>query len=99
MKTWSLWSESIRRIRKVGFENNFRKNFQHGLWSRNQRFILEDQKGCIRGCEKFNYLGVKIVKMDRQENDIKNWINKCRVVTAMLNSVLWNRQISRKTNH
>ena len=33
--------------------------------------ILEDQKGCIRGCEEFKYLGINIDKEDRQENDIK----------------------------
>ena len=32
--------------------------------------ILEDQKGCIRGCEEFQYLRVKMNE-DRQEN-IKN---------------------------
>ena len=38
--------------------------------------ILEDLKGCIRGCEEFKYLGVKVDKEDRQENYIKNRINK-----------------------
>jgi hypothetical protein len=51
-----------------------------------------------RICEKFKYLGVKIDNEDRQENYIKNRINKGRAVTAMLNSVLWNRQIIRKKN-
>ena len=54
--------------------------------------ILEDQKSCIRGCAEFEYLGGKIYKEDRQENRI----NKSRAVTAMLNSELWNRQITRK---
>ena len=58
--------------------------------------ILEDQKGCIRGCEEFKYLDVKIGKENRQENDIKNMINKYRVITAMLNCVLWNTQLTRK---
>ena len=31
----------------------------------------EDQKGCIRGCEEFRYLGVKIDKEDERENDTK----------------------------
>ena len=57
---------------------------------------MEDQKGCTRGCEEFKYLGVNIDKEDRQEIDIKNRINKGRAVTAMLNSALWNRQITRK---
>ena len=37
--------------------------------------IKIDMKGCIRGYEEFKYLGVKIDKEDRQENDIKNRIN------------------------
>ena len=57
--------------------------------------LLEDQKRCIRGCE-YSYLGVKISKEDRYENDIKNRINKCIPITAMLNGVLWNRQITKK---
>ena len=37
---------------------------------------MEGLKACIRECEEFKYLGVKIDKEDRQENDIKNRINK-----------------------
>ena len=58
--------------------------------------MLEDQKGCIRGCEEFKYLKVKIDKEGRHENDVKNRINKGRAITAMLNNVLWNRQIIKK---
>ena len=67
-----------------------------GCGAESKDSILEDQKGCIRGCEEFKYLGVTIDKEDRQEHDIKNWINKGRAVTAILNGVLWNRQITRK---
>ena len=41
-------------------------------------------------------MGVQIDKENRLENDINNRINKGRAVTAMLNSVLWIRQITRK---
>ena len=41
-------------------------------------------------------LGVKIDKDARKENDVNNRINKGRAVTAMLNSILWNKQITRK---
>jgi hypothetical protein len=57
---------------------------------------LEDQEYCIRGCEEFKYVGVKIDKEDRQENHIKNKVDKVRAITATLNSVLWNRQITIK---
>ena len=39
---------------------------------------MEVQKGCIKGCEEFEYIGIKIDKEDRQENYIKNKINKGR---------------------
>ena len=58
--------------------------------------IYEDQKGFIRGCEEFECLGVKIDKEDRQGNYIKNRINRGRAVTAMLNGVQQNRQITIK---
>ena len=43
-------------------------------------------------------MGVKIDKEDRQENYVKNRVNNGRAITAMLNGVLWNRQITRKKN-
>jgi hypothetical protein len=33
-----------------------------GCGAETKDLILEDQKGCIRGCEEFNYLGVKLIK-------------------------------------
>ena len=79
------------------FQNKFRKKpFYIGCGAETKDLILEDQKGCFRGCEKLKYLGVKIDIGGRQENDIKDSNNKGNAVTAMLNSVLWNRQITRK---
>ena len=68
-----------------------------GCGAETKDLILEDQKGCIRECEEFKqaYLWVKIEKQDRQEIDVKNRINEGRAITAMLNGVLWNRQITR----
>ena len=43
-----------------------------GCEAETKYLILEDQKGCIRRCEEFKYLGVKIDNEDRQENYIKN---------------------------
>ena len=60
----------------MGFENQFRENFYVDCGAETKDLIIEDQKGCIRGCEEFKYLGVKIDKEDRQENYIKNSINK-----------------------
>ena len=40
-----------------------------------------------------NNLGDRIDKEDRQESDIKNRINKGRATIAMLNSILWDRNI------
>ena len=62
-----------------------------GCGAETKDLILEDQKGCIRGCEEFKYMWVKIDKEEIQENYIKNRNNKGRAATAMLNSLLWNR--------
>ena len=78
------------------FGNKFRKTSYIGCGAETIDIVLEDQKGCIRGCEEFKYLGVNIDKEDRQEDNIKNRINKGRAVTAMLNNVVWNRQVTRK---
>ena len=51
---------------------------------------LVDWCGSLRSCKPHIYFS------SRKENDIKYWINKGRAITAMLNSVLWNRQITRK---
>ena len=66
-----------------------------GCGAETKDLILEDQKGCIRGCEELKYLGVKIDKEGRQEND-KDMNNKGRAIIAMLNRVLLNSNISRK---
>ena len=81
----------------MGFENKFRKiSFCMECGAEIKDLILEDQKGCIIGCEEFKYYGVTIDKKNKQENYIKSRINKGRAVIAMLNSVLWNRQITKK---
>ena len=38
-----------------------------GCVAETKNLILEDQKGCIRECEEFEYLGVKIDKEDRKK--------------------------------
>ena len=47
------------------------------------QIYLEDERNCIRGCEEFKYLGVKVDEEDRQENDIMNRINKGRAITSI----------------
>ena len=59
-----------------------------GCGAKTNGLILDDQKCCIRECEEFEYLGVKVDKRDKQENNIRNRINKGRGITAMLNGVL-----------
>ena len=47
-----------------------------GCGEETKDLILEEQKGCIRGCEECKYLGVKIDKEDIQVNNIENRINE-----------------------
>ena len=85
----------LEEYEKWGLKINLEKTFNMGCGAKTKDLILEDQKACIRGCEEFKYLRLKIPKEDRQKY-IKNRINNGRAVTAMLNSVLWNRKITRK---
>ena len=62
-----------------------------GCGAGSKHLMLEVWKGCNGGCKEYECLGVKI-----NEDDIKNRINKGRAITSMLNSVLWNTQITRK---
>ena len=71
----------LEKYEKWGLKINLEKTFYMSCRA-------EDQKGCIRGCQEFKYLEVKIDKEDRQRNYIKNRINKGRAITAMLNGVL-----------
>ena len=63
---------------------NLGKTLYMGCGAETKDLMLEDQKRCIRACEEFEYLGVKIDKEDRQENYIENRINKGRAITVGL---------------
>ena len=73
--------------RKMGFQNTFIKNFYMGCGTETKYVILEDRKHCIKECKKFEFLGVKLDKEDRQENYILKIINKGREITRLLNDV------------
>ena len=44
---------------KWGLKIHLEKTFYMGCGAETKDLILEDQKGCIRGCEELRYLGVK----------------------------------------
>ena len=44
---------------------NLEKTLYMGCRAEIKDLILENHKGCVRGCEEFKYLGVKIDKEDR----------------------------------
>ena len=66
-----------------------------GCGAETKDLVLEDQKGCIRGCEKFKYLGVKIDKENRQKDHMKDSINNGREIATKLTGVglPWNGYI------
>ena len=77
----------LEEYEKWGLKVNLDKTFYMGCGNKMEDLILEDQKCFTKGREEFDYLGVRIVKEDRQESDIKNRINKGRAKIAMLNSI------------
>ena len=67
-----------------------------GCGNKTEDLILEYQIGFRKGCEEFDYLGVRIDEEDRQESDIKTRISKGRATIAMLNTILWDRNITKE---
>ena len=61
----------LEEYEKWGLKVNLDKTFYMGCVNKTEDLILEDQKGFIKGCEEFDYLGVRIDKEDRQESDKK----------------------------
>ena len=86
----------LEEYEKWGLKVNLGKTFYMGCGIKAEDLILEDQKGFIKGCDGFDYLGVRTDKEDRQESDKKNRINKGRATIAILNSILWDRNITKE---
>ena len=62
----------LEEYEKWDLKVNLDKTFYMGFGIETEDLILEDQKGFIKVCEEFDYLGVRIDKEDRQESDIKH---------------------------
>ena len=52
----------FEEYKKWGLKINLEKTFCVGCGAETKDLILEEQKGYIRGCEEFKYLGVKLIK-------------------------------------
>ena len=59
---------------------------------------LEDGKGTISYVNEYTYLGVKITKDGNHEPEINDRINRGRAAITKLNSILWDRDVTPKTN-
>ena len=52
----------LEEYEKWGLKINLEKTFYMSCGAQTKDLILEDQKGCIRGCEEFRNLGEKSIK-------------------------------------
>ena len=59
---------------------------------------LEDGKGKISHVNEYTYLGVRITKDGNHEPEINDRINRGRAAITKLNSILWGRDVTPKTN-
>jgi len=59
---------------------------------------LEDGKGTISDVSEYVYLGVRITKVGNHEPEINDRINKGRAAISKLNSILWDRDVTSKTD-
>jgi hypothetical protein len=59
---------------------------------------LEHGKGTISHVSETIYLGVRITKDGNHEPEINDRINKGRAAISKLNSILWDRDVTPKTD-
>ena len=55
----------LMKVRFIEIHQVFKNKKRSGTFITEQYLILKEQKGCIRGCDEFEYLGVKIDKEGR----------------------------------
>ena len=62
-----------------------------------ENFVLEDSKCSINICNKIKYLGVEINEDGNNDLEITKTTVRGRSAIAMLNGILWGKQIFKET--
>ncbi|XP_056648205.1 uncharacterized protein LOC130452786 [Diorhabda sublineata] len=89
----------VEEYRKWGLEVNFSKTEYMCIGGEQQNLILEETQQKISHCTKYKYLGMIITNDGRLDEAIAQRNNQGRQAIRQLNSVLWDKQISKENKH
>lgn len=88
----------IEEYNNWGLEVNIKKTKYLSIGAPQSHLNLNDGQQ-IERCEEYKYLGVKITADGKMDSEIRTKINQGKKATAMLNSVLWDKNISNDNKH
>ncbi|XP_030746803.1 uncharacterized protein LOC115875475 [Sitophilus oryzae] len=89
----------IEEYHKWGLEVNLNKTEYMCIGGEQQNLILEQQQQEIKHCQKYKYLGMHITNDGSLDEEIKCINNQGKQAIRQLNSILWNKAISKENKH
>ena len=85
----------IEEYRRWGLEVNIGKTEKMCIEGDNQNIVLEDERE-IKCCSDYKYIGLRITNDGTLDEAIKKRNTQRRQAICMLNSILWNQNISKE---
>lgn len=91
----------IEEYDKWGLEVNLQKTEYMCIGGEQQDLILEQQQQHqqIKQCKKYKYLGMHITNDGSLDEEIKHRNNQGRQAIRQLNSILWDKAVSKQNKH
>ena len=89
----------IEEYNKWGLEVNLKKTEYMCIGGEQQNIILEQQQQEIKHCQKYKYLGMHITNDGSLDKEIKCRNNQGRQAIRQLNSILWDKAVSKQNKH
>ncbi|XP_030751044.1 uncharacterized protein LOC115878641 [Sitophilus oryzae] len=89
----------IEEYNKWGLEVNLKKTEYKCIGGEQQNIILEQQQQEIKHCQKYKYLGMHITNDGSLDEEIKYRNNQGRQAIRQLNSILWDKAVSKENKH
>jgi len=81
-----------------GLKLNIKKTKYMAIGDTSRDLQLEAGKRTVSRVNEYVYLGVRITKDGNHKPEINDRINKGRAALSKLNSILWDRDVTSKTN-
>ncbi|XP_030764743.1 uncharacterized protein LOC115888980 [Sitophilus oryzae] len=89
----------IEEYNKWGLEVNLKKTEYMCIGGEQQNIILEQQQQEIKHCQKYKYLSMHITNDGSLDEEITCRNNQGRQAIRQLNSILWDKAVSKVNKH